>query len=136
MFFNALRLGDPCTIRDKKHRFYQIIYNRTLHPPSHKQLRVVQEPRERMLTYICLYDIMPKEVIYMKRTMIYLPVELHRGLKRLAAERDNSVAELIREAVMQVYKEDLEDIRDAEMEIAKYKKGIDYSLYRTQRLEK
>jgi len=70
----------------------------------------------------------------MRRTMIFLPDGVHRGLKRLAVERDRSVAWLIREAVAQVYREDLEDIRDAEQELAKYKKGIDYSAYRTRRL--
>jgi len=70
----------------------------------------------------------------MKRTMIFLPSEMHHGLKRLAVERDRSVAELIRAAVVQTYKEDLEDIRDAEQELAKYKRGIDYAVYRTKRL--
>lgn len=71
----------------------------------------------------------------MKRTMIFLPSEMHSGLKRLAVERERSVAELIREAVVQAYREDLEDIRDAEQELAKYKKGIDYASYRTKRLK-
>jgi predicted transcriptional regulator len=66
--------------------------------------------------------------------MIFLPDGVHRGLKRLAVERDRSVAWLIREAVAQVYREDLEDIRDAEQELAKYKRGIDYSAYRARRL--
>lgn len=70
----------------------------------------------------------------MKRTMIFLPREMHQGLKRLAVEQDRSVAELIREAVVQTYQEDLQDIRDAEQELAKYKKGIDYAAYRTKRL--
>ena len=70
----------------------------------------------------------------MKRTMIFLPSEMHQGLKRLAVERERSVAELIRNAVVQTYKEDLEDIRDAEQELAKYKKGIDYASYRAKRL--
>ena len=70
----------------------------------------------------------------MKRTMIFLPGEMHQGLKRLAIERDRSVAELIREAVVRAYREDLEDIRDAERELAKYKKGLDYATYRAKRL--
>ena len=68
----------------------------------------------------------------MKRTMIFLPSEMHQGLKRLAVERDRSVAELIREAVVRAYKEDFEDIQDAEQELAKYKKGIDYAAYRAK----
>lgn len=71
----------------------------------------------------------------MKRTMIFLPSEMHQGLKRLAMERERSVAELIREAVVHTYQEDLEDVRDAEQELAKYKKGIDYAAYRTRRLK-
>ncbi len=70
----------------------------------------------------------------MRRTMIFLPSEMHQGLKRLAVERDRSVAELVREAVLHAYREDLEDIRDAEQELAKYKKGIDYAAYRSKRL--
>lgn len=72
----------------------------------------------------------------MKRTMIFLPDQVHYGLKRLAVERDRSVAELIREAVARVYQEDFEDIRDAETELAKYKKGVDYSTYRARRLKR
>ncbi len=71
----------------------------------------------------------------MHRTMIFLPSEMHQGLKRLAMERDRSVAELIREAVVRAYREDFEDIRDAEQELAKYKKGIDYASYRAKRLK-
>ena len=70
----------------------------------------------------------------MKRTMIFLPADMHQGLKRLAVERERSVAELIRVAVVQAYREDLQDIRDAEQELAKYKKGIDYAAYRAKRL--
>jgi predicted DNA-binding protein len=71
----------------------------------------------------------------MKRTMIFLPNEMHQGLKRIAVERERSVAELIREAVLHTFREDLEDIRDAEQELAKYKKGIDYAAYRAKRLK-
>lgn len=57
----------------------------------------------------------------MKRTMIYLPDETHQGLKKLAFEADSSIAELIRKAVDALYGEDIEDIRDMEAEIAKYR---------------
>jgi len=57
----------------------------------------------------------------MKRTMVYLPDETHRGLKKLAFEADSSIAELIRNAVDALYGEDIEDIRDMEAEIAKYR---------------
>jgi predicted DNA-binding protein len=65
----------------------------------------------------------------MKRTMIYLPDETHQGLRKLAFEAETSIAELIRRAVDAVYGEDIEDIRDMEEEIAKYRanpeSGID-----------
>jgi len=57
----------------------------------------------------------------MKKTMIYLPEETHEGLKRLAFEARTSIAELIRRAIDQAYQEDLEDIRDMEKELAKYR---------------
>jgi predicted DNA-binding protein len=57
----------------------------------------------------------------MKRTMIYLPEELHQGLKKLAFENNKSVAELIRKAVEAVYGEDIDDIRVMEEEIAYYR---------------
>ena len=57
----------------------------------------------------------------MKKTMIYLPEEAHEGLKRLAFEAGTSVADLIRRAIDIVYGEDIEDIRDMEEELAKYR---------------
>jgi predicted DNA-binding protein len=57
----------------------------------------------------------------MKRTMIYLPDDIHQGLRKLAFEGNTSIAELIRKAVEAVYGEDIEDIRDMETEIDKYK---------------
>ncbi len=57
----------------------------------------------------------------MKKTMIYLPEETHEGLKGLAFESRTSIAELIRRAIDIVYGEDIEDIRDMENELAKYR---------------
>ena len=57
----------------------------------------------------------------MKRTMIYLPEEIHQGLRKLAFEANTSIADLIRKAVEAVYGEDIEDIRVMEEEIAKYR---------------
>ena len=57
----------------------------------------------------------------MKKTMIYLPEETHEGLKNLAFEARTSVAELIRRAIDVVYGEDIEDLRDMEEELAKYR---------------
>jgi len=74
----------------------------------------------------------------MKKTMIYLPQETHEGLKRLAFEANTSVASLIRQAIDQAYREDFEDIRDMEEELAKYRadpgSAIGYAEYRRQRL--
>ena len=56
----------------------------------------------------------------MKKTMIYLPEEIHEGLRRLAFEENTSIAELIRRAIEQAYHEDLEDIGDMEHELALY----------------
>jgi Arc/MetJ-type ribon-helix-helix transcriptional regulator len=56
----------------------------------------------------------------MKKMMVYLPDEVHEGLRQLAFEHRTSIAELIRRAVDAAYGEILEDIRDMEAEIASY----------------
>jgi len=56
----------------------------------------------------------------MRKTMIYVNEETHRGLKKLAFEKDTSIAELIRKAIDIVYGEDIEDIKDMEDELARY----------------
>jgi Arc/MetJ-type ribon-helix-helix transcriptional regulator len=56
----------------------------------------------------------------MKKTMVYLPEDLHEGLRQLAFEHRTSMAELIRRAVQAAYGETIEDIRDAEAELASY----------------
>ena len=58
----------------------------------------------------------------MKKTMVYLPQDLHEGLRQLAFEHRTSMAELIRRAVQAAYGETIEDIRDAEAELAGYLK--------------
>ena len=57
----------------------------------------------------------------MKKTMVYVNEETHRGLKTLAFENDTSIAELIRRAVDIVYGEDIEDMKDMENELARYR---------------
>jgi hypothetical protein len=64
----------------------------------------------------------------MKKTMIYLPEETHEGLRKLAFEAKTSIAELIRRAVDVVYREDIEDIRDMEEELAKYRLEPSYGM--------
>ena len=49
----------------------------------------------------------------MIRTTIFLPKDLHNSLKHLAVERQCSMADLLREAAEQLYKEDLADLRAA-----------------------
>lgn len=49
----------------------------------------------------------------MIRTTIYLSDELHAGLKHLAVERRRSMAELLREAVEEVFRKDLADLASA-----------------------
>ncbi len=56
----------------------------------------------------------------MKKTMVYLPEELHEGLRKLAFEHRTSMAELIRRALKAAYGESIGDIRDMETEIASY----------------
>ncbi len=56
----------------------------------------------------------------MKKTMVYLPNEIHEGLRQLAFEHRTSMAELVRRAVQAAYGETIEDIRDMEAEIASY----------------
>lgn len=57
----------------------------------------------------------------MKKTMVYISEEMHKGLKELAFEKDTSITELIRKAISVVYGEDIEDIRDMEGELARYR---------------
>ena len=73
----------------------------------------------------------------MKKTMIYLPDELQKNLKRLAIERECSVTALIREAAEALYKEDLEDIAYARQFLKTYRlgRGTDYLTYRKNRLK-
>ena len=52
--------------------------------------------------------------------MIYIPDEIHEGLRKIAFEQKTSIAELIRKAIEQAYQEDLEDIGDMEKELALY----------------
>ncbi len=52
--------------------------------------------------------------------MIYLPEDIHEGLRQLAFEHRTSMAELVRRAVQAAYGETIEDIRDGEAELASY----------------
>lgn len=76
----------------------------------------------------------------MKRTMVYLPEPLHRGLKHLAIERHTSLTSLVREGVEALYQEDLEDIRIGENRLKKLLSGREtaapYMEYHRQRLRR
>ena len=50
----------------------------------------------------------------MVRTTIYLPEELHSGLKHLAVELHCPMADLLRKAVESTYERELEDLRAAQ----------------------
>lgn len=72
--------------------------------------------------------------------MVYLPDELHRGLKHLAVEQGTSLAELVREAVEMLYREDMEDLGIARSRLAEHLKhperAIPYASYRAKRLKR
>jgi predicted DNA-binding protein len=68
--------------------------------------------------------------------MIYLPDETHQGLRKLAFEANTSIAELIRKAVDAVYGEDIEDIRDMEEELAKYRANPESAIDLTEYLRR
>lgn len=59
----------------------------------------------------------------MIRTTIYLPDEVHRGMKMMAAAGGQSMANLLREALERVYKEDLADIRAANEAVREHRKN-------------
>ena len=64
----------------------------------------------------------------MKRTTIFLPDDVHKGLKYLALDHSVSMAELLREAVESVYKEDLDDIRLARQARSEHRKNPKHAI--------
>jgi len=78
-----------------------------------------------------------QEEAEMTRTMVYLPDELHRGLKHLAVERHTSLAKLVQEAVEVLYQEDFEDLRMGRERLHDYfthpERVVSYAAYRTKR---
>ena len=67
------------------------------------------------MTYICHTSLM-------KKTMIYLPDDLHKNLKRLAVERETSMADLIRDAAVAVVEEEREDLEDARKALQEFRR--------------
>ena len=68
-----------------------------------------------IVTYIC-------HTTRMHKTMVYLPEGLHKNLKRLAVERDSSVAELIRDAAVALVAEDEGDIAASRKALAEFRR--------------
>ena len=72
----------------------------------------------------------------MIRTTIYLPKDIHRGMKMMAAAEGESMADLLREALVRVYKEDLADIKAADEAMKEHRKnpssGISYRAFRAK----
>lgn len=58
----------------------------------------------------------------MKKTMIYLPDDLHKNLKRLAVERETSMAEIIRDAAVAVVEEEREDLEDGRKALQEFRR--------------
>ncbi len=73
----------------------------------------------------------------MRKTMIYLPDEVHKNLKRLAVERDTSMAELIRDAAVAVLEEEREDLEDAKKALLEFRRdpssAVDLEAYHRRR---
>ena len=57
----------------------------------------------------------------MKATLVRLPEDLYEGLRNIAFHEKVSVAELIRQAVVKVYGQDIEDVRIGEEALAEYR---------------
>ena len=58
----------------------------------------------------------------MVRTTIYLSEDVHRGMKMMAAAGGQSMADLLREALERVYKDDLADIHAANEALKEHRK--------------
>lgn len=77
-----------------------------------------------------------KKKMPMFRTTVYLPANVHRAMKVLAAVKGKSMADLLREALVQVYEDDL-DLKAADAAMREWEKnpssGIDARAYFTKR---
>lgn len=62
-----------------------------------------------------------KKTTPMYRTTVYLPANVHRAMKMMAAKKGTSMADLLREALVQFY-EDVLDIKAADAALAQMKK--------------
>lgn len=60
---------------------------------------------------------------FMRRTMIFLPDEIHKGLRYLAVRNETSLASLIREAVAEYYTDELKEVKIAQERLSHYIPG-------------
>jgi predicted DNA-binding protein len=82
------------------------------------------EGRIDICMLVCYTDPMKKKMkTAMFRTTVYLPERVHRGMKQLAAARSMPMADLLRDALEQVYKDDLADIQAADEAMREYRKN-------------
>lgn len=63
----------------------------------------------------------------MKRATIYLEEDLHKALKIKAFEADQSVSDLVNDAVRVALEEDLEDLTD--IEARRQEKPVSYEVF-------
>lgn len=71
----------------------------------------------------------------MKRTMVYLPDDLHKDIKRLAVERETSLTALLQEALEVLRDEDQEDLVYARRFLKEYMPGSgkNWETYKAER---
>jgi len=68
----------------------------------------------------------------LKRTTIFLTVEQHEGLRRLAFEQRTSMAKLLREAALEIL-EDEEDIQEGLKALSEEEGTLTWEQYRQRR---
>ena len=71
----------------------------------------------------------------LKRTTIFLTEEQHERLRRLAFEQRTSMAELLRDAALEIL-EDEEDVREGLKALADEEGSITWEQYQLQRKER
>jgi hypothetical protein len=69
----------------------------------------------------------------LKRTTIFLTEEQHEGLRRLAFEQRTSMAQLLRDAALEIL-EDEEDIREGQRALEDKSGTLDWETFKKERL--
>lgn len=62
-----------------------------------------------------------KKTMPMFRTTVYLPANVHRAMKMMAAKKGTSMADLLREALVQAFQDEL-DLKAADAALAHMKR--------------